>query len=272
MQRLGRWLLTAGVAYATLVVLVWALQGCMIHIPSRTLAASPAAIGLGYEDVRLETEDGERLHAWYLPAPSARGTLLFFHGNAGNISHRLDSLQIFHDLALNVLIVDYRGYGESSGRPSERGLYRDGQAAFDYLLSERDEAPERLIFFGRSLGAAVAAETARGQPIGGLILESGFTSVPDIGADLYPFLPVRWLTRYRYDARAALAEVEAPVLVVHSPDDEIIPERHGRALYDAASEPKRFLAIRGDHNHGFLRSRETYIPGLDAFLTEVLGR
>lgn len=264
-----RWVFPVVFGYLVLVGAAWSLQGCMIHFPTNHLVASPENAGLEYQDLTLITEDEEHLHAWFLPVEQPRGVLLFFHGNAGNISHRLESLRIFHRLQLDVLIVDYRGYGRSSGRPSERGLYRDGQAAWHYLIEQRQVAPEEIVVFGRSLGAAVAAHLAARQPVGALILESGFTSVADLGADLYPFLPVRLLVRYRYPTAEDLAQVTAPVLVVHSRDDEIIPFSHGERLYQTASEPKWFLEIQGSHNAGFMDSGEDYIRGLKRFLDEI---
>jgi len=266
--KLANWLITLGLGYLALLLLVWLLQGCMIHIPDRTLVASPREAGLDYETVRLKTADGEQLHGWFLPHREARATVLFFHGNAGNISHRLESLEIFHQLELNSLIIDYRGYGQSSGRPSESGLYEDARSAYRHLVEDKGVPPQRIIAFGRSLGAAVAARLAADKPVGALWLESGFTSIPDIGAELYPFLPVRLLSRYRYDTQKALASVEAPVLVIHSTEDETIPFSHGRALYRAAPEPKAFVQIRGGHNDGFMRSRDIYLAGLKAFLDQ----
>lgn len=270
---LRRWVFPVVLGYLVLVGAAWSLQGCMIHFPTSSLVADPEDAGLAYQDLTLTTEDDERLNAWFVPAEQARGTLLFFHGNAGNISHRLDSLRIFHQLQLDVLIVDYRGYGRSSGRPTEQGLYRDGQAAWRYLTEERQVDPNDIVLFGRSLGAAVAAHLAARQPVGAVILESGFTSIADLGSDLYPFLPVRLLVRYRYPTAEDLTQVTAPVLVVHSRDDEIIPFSHGEQLYQVASEPKWFLEIEGSHNTGFLDSGETYIQGLQAFLDklEALG-
>jgi len=261
--------LTTG--YLLLVVLVWSMQGCMVHVPSRQLVATPAEVGLAYEDVTLITADHETLHAWYIPATQARGDLLFMHGNAGNISHRLTSIAQFHRLGLNVLIVDYRGYGNSSGKPSEQGLYRDAEAAYQWLVEERGVVPERIVVFGRSLGAAVAAHVAAEKPVGALILESGFTSVPDLGAEIYPFLPVRLLSRYQYDTREKLSRISVPVLVIHSPQDDIVPFHHGQALYDAAAEPKQFLQIQGDHNRGFVQSGEVYTRGVAAFIDRWMG-
>lgn len=254
-------------AYLLIVLLMYLGQSRLLHLPNlpgRSLVQTPERIGLEYEDVEFEAEDGVALHGWFLPAEADRGTVLFFHGNAGNISHRLDSLRIFHDLGFAVFIIDYRGYGRSAGQPSEAGLYADARAAWDHLVAERGIDPARIVAFGRSLGAAVAACLARERELGGLILESGFTSVPDLGAELYPWLPVRWLARLDYDARACVAEADLPVLVVHSPDDEIIPFRHGEALAEAAGA--ELLRIRGDHNTGFLRSGDLYRRGLDRFL------
>ena len=257
--------------YLGLMLLLYGMQSRLIHlpgVPGRELMATPADIGLQWEDVQLRTADDVSLHGWYLPAPEdgAGYTVVFFHGNAGNISHRLDSLEIFHDLGLATLIIDYRGYGRSEGSPSEDGLYRDGDAAWRYLVDERGVSPGEIIAFGRSLGAAVAARVASERNVGGVMLESAFTSAPDRGAELYPIFPVRLLARIDYPTRDYVRGVEAPVLVVHSPDDEIIPIHHGRAVYDAAPEPRQFLEISGDHNTGFLQSREEYTRGIAEWL------
>lgn len=258
-----------GAGYVALLLAMYFGQSGLLYlpdVPSRALLASPRDIGLAHEDVHLETADGVRLHGWYLPASEARGTLLFLHGNAGNISHRLDSLRIFHDLGLAVLIIDYRGYGQSEGRPSEAGLHEDALTAWRHLVETRQVPPERIVLFGRSLGASLAAWLAAREAAGALILESAFISVPELAAELYWWLPARWLVHLRHDTLAHVAAARAPVLVAHSPDDEIIPYRHGRALYDAAPAPKRFLELRGDHNSGFLRSGAAYRRGLDEFL------
>ena len=257
--------------YLGLMLLLYGMQSRLIHlpgVPGRELMATPADIGLQWEDVQLRTEDDVSLHGWYLPAPEdgAGYTVVFFHGNAGNISHRLDSLEIFHELGLATLIIDYRGYGQSEGSPSEEGLYRDGDAAWRYLVDERGVAPGEIISFGRSLGAAVAARVAAEHDVGGVMLESAFTSAPDRGAELYPIFPVRLLARIHYPTRDFVRDVDAPVLVVHSPDDEVIPAHHGRAVYEAAPAPKQFLEISGDHNTGFLQSREEYTQGIAEWL------
>jgi fermentation-respiration switch protein FrsA (DUF1100 family) len=206
-----------------------------------------------------------------VPARAARGTLLFFHGNAGNISHRLDSLLIFNRLGLSTLIFDYRGYGQSGGEISEQGLYRDAEAVWRHLTEARGVPPERIVVFGRSLGAAVAAYTASQYRPAALIIESGFVSVPDLGAALYPWLPVRWLARIRLPTAGYLPGVTCPVLVVHSRDDEIIPFEQGLRIHAAAPEPKQLLELEGGHNDGFLVSGRRYLEGLDGFISAALG-
>ncbi|KPK39595.1 MAG: lysophospholipase [Gammaproteobacteria bacterium SG8_47] len=265
-------------AYAAFLLFLYLTQHRLLYypeLPSRMVSITPAAIGLDYEAVTLQTSDGVRLDGWWIPAPALRpprATVLFLHGNAGNISHRLDSIGLFHNLGLAVLIIDYRGYGRSEGRPSEQGTYLDAAAAWAYLTQQRGLRPGSIIVFGRSLGGAVAAHLAVEHEPGALILESTATSMPDLAAQLYPFLPARWLTRFHYDARRALASIACPVLIVHSRNDEIIPFSHGEGLYASAREPKDFLELRGGHNDGFLATGRRYVAGLDQFIRERVGR
>jgi fermentation-respiration switch protein FrsA (DUF1100 family) len=265
--------MAAGV-YVLVVLLVYAGQSRLLYfpnIPSRTLGPGPDSIGLAYQPVELLTDDGVRLDAWFVPARVPRGVVLFFHGNAGNISHRLDSLKIFHDLSLSTLIFDYRGYGRSQGKASEEGTYRDAEAAWRYLTVERRIPASRIILFGRSLGAAIAARLASRQQPAALIIESGFVSVPELAGRLYPWLPVRWLARFKYATSTHLKHLSVPVLIIHSRDDEIIPFDQGRSLFESAHEPKHFMELRGGHNDGFLASGQHYVDGLDAFLVSALG-
>jgi len=239
-------------------------------LPSREVVATPRSIGLKYDEVSFSAADGVQLHGWFVPAPEPRATLIFFHGNAGNISHRLDSLRIFHDLGLSVFIFDYRGYGSSEGRPSEAGTKQDALAAWRYVTETRSVQAQDTVLFGRSLGAAIAAWLATQHRPGALVVESVFTSVPDLAAELYWWLPARQLARFQYATRDYVAGVRCPVLVIHSRDDEIISFRHAEALYAAAHVPKQLLPISGSHNDGFMQSSETYVRGLDRFLTEQL--
>jgi len=263
-------LFVAGAVYAGISLSLFLLQDRLVFYPTAQLDATPAAIGLDYEEVRVTTRAGHRLHGWFVPGPGER-TVLFFHGNAGNISHRLESLAIFHRLGLSTFLFDYSGYGESEGSPSEAQTYDDAESAWSHLVTTRSIEPGRIVLFGRSLGGAVAAWLAARVTPAALIVESTFTSVPDMAAKLYPWLPVRLLARIRYDARAHVAAAHAPVLVAHSPGDEVVPYAHGRALYEAAPEPKAFLELRGGHNDGFIVTGEDYMLGLARFL-ETLPR
>lgn len=262
-----------GAACAVLLVGAFLFQSRLVYFPDtgRDFFATPRDVGLEYEEVQLDTSDGESLHAWFVPKSQPRGTVLLFHGNAGNISHRLEYLSMLHRLGYSSFILDYRGYGKSSGSPSEQGTYRDAEAAWRHLTVTRKIEPRRIALLGESLGGAVAAQLASDQPPAALVLASVFTSVPDVGAEVYPFLPVRLLSRFNYNTRAYLKEVEAPVLIAHSREDEIIPYRHGQALFEAAREPKVFLEMRGGHNDSFLFSREAWIRELGDFLDRYVG-
>jgi fermentation-respiration switch protein FrsA (DUF1100 family) len=259
----------AAACYVFLLAVTFLLQPRLVYFPIKQLQIIPTQVGLPYEDVSFETSDGLRLHGWYIPARGASYTVLFFHGNAGNISHRLESLAIFHRLGLSTFIIDYRGFGNSHGSPDEHGTYQDALAAWDYLRQERQQEPGNIILFGRSLGGAVAAWLATQVKPRGLVLESTFTSLPDLGSDHYWFLPVRWLSRYQYDAQGRLSAVSAPVLIAHSRDDRIVSFDHGQKLYAAANPPKHFLELRGGHNEGFVVSGDAYVDGLRQFVASL---
>jgi fermentation-respiration switch protein FrsA (DUF1100 family) len=261
------------ITVAVLVLLsaiLYLFQSNFVYFPSAQLVTTPEMIQLDYEDVSIKTEDGIRLHGWYLPHDTPRATLLFLHGNGGNISHRLDSLAIFNALGLAVLIIDYRGYGQSEGTTSEQGTYLDANAAWNYLINEKKQTGDDIIVFGRSMGGAVATWLASQQQPRALILESTFTSTTDMGKHYYPYLPATLLTRIKYASIDRITSIDQPILFIHSPSDDIVPYALGRALFNAATEPKEFLDIRGTHNEGFLISGDAYINGLDRFITHVI--
>ncbi len=275
MKTVLHFLVLAVCLYIGITALVFFSQSGLIYYPNiagRDLAYTPERYRLAYEDVELVTGDGIRLHGWFVPSDNARGTLLFFHGNAGNISHRLDSIVIFHRLNLNVFIIDYRGYGQSDGEVTEAGTYLDAEAAWNYLVETRGIDPGEIVVFGRSLGGSIAAWLAQQRHPAGLILESTFSSVPSMAQRLYPFLPVKWLARFSYDTRAYVSRITSPVLVMHSPQDDIIPYAEGRLVFDAAPADKQFLDIRGGHNDGFLAAGQAYIDGIDSFITDALNQ
>ena len=257
--------------YVGFCLLLYLNQSRFVYVPETDIRQTPDDRGLGYDEVALRTEDGVKLGAWFVPAEHKRGTVLFCHGNAGNMSDRLDTVEIFHELGLNVFIFDYRGYGGSEGKPSEEGTYLDAEAAWLYVTVEHKVSPESLVIAGRSLGGGVASWLAVHHPPRMLILESTFTSMKDVAADYYPYIPARILCRFRYDTVNRLSSVRCPVLVIHSADDDVIPYHHGRELFTAANEPKTFLEIRGTHNDGFLTSGTTYTQGLGRFISRYLA-
>ena len=268
-----KFILVVAACYGLLVLVVYLTQARMLYLPDmpgRSLDMTPADAGMEYEDVSIETADEVALHGWFIPGQSAR-TLLFFHGNAGNISHRLESIRQFRSLGLSVFIIDYRGYGQSRGRTTERGMYRDADAAWRYLTTDRGIAANNIVIFGRSLGASVASWLAAEHPPSALIVESSFTSVPDIAQELYPWLPARWLSRLKHATREYIRDVRCPVLVVHSRDDEIIPFHHAEAIFAAANEPRSLLEIRGGHNDAILVDEQNYLKGLGKFLNRIRG-
>jgi uncharacterized protein len=259
--------------YAGLALYLYVFQARHVYfpeLPSRQVTATPADIGLAFETVALGTADGETLSAWYIPAPAARGTLLYLHGNGGNIGHRLDPIAVFHRLGLNVLIIDYRGYGDSSGKPSEDGTYQDALAAWNYLTQAKRHRPQEIVLFGESLGGAVAAWLAARHAPAGLVIYASFTSVPELAQALYPIFPASWLARYRYDTRAALGRVSCPVLILHGTADEIVPFSHGQALLEAAQGPKRLVALRGGHNDALALGRAVFAQEVGAFVRTFL--
>ena len=263
--------LAAVVAYAVILLLVFLFQPRLVYFPQveRELAITPRAAGLDYEDVTLHPADGIKLHGWWVPAREARGTVLMMHGNAGNISHRLGYLTMFNRLGYSMLLFDYRGYGKSGGNPSEEGTYRDAEAAWRHLIEARKLKPRDIVIVGESLGGGIATWLAVKYPPRAIVLASTFTSVPALGAQIYPWLPVRWLARINYDNLARIGQIGAPVLVAHSRDDDVIPFAHGEALFAAAREPKQFLTLAGGHNAGFLYTRDEWIAAVGVFLERV---
>lgn len=274
MNTVWKFLLLVAGLYAGLSALIYFRQSSLIYypgVPGRTLTATPQHIGLAYEEVELLTADQVRLHGWFVPSDDARATLLFFHGNAGNISHRLDSIAIFNRLRLNVFIFDYRGYGQSQGKVSEAGTYRDAEAAWSYLTGARGIDASEIVVFGRSLGSSIAAWQASQHRPAALILESSFSSVPSMAGRLYPFLAVKLLAKFSYDTGRYVSSIACPLLVVHSKTDEIIPYAEGRQVFDAAPANKQFLDILGGHNDGFIVTGRAYVDGLSRFIDSSLN-
>jgi fermentation-respiration switch protein FrsA (DUF1100 family) len=240
-----------------------------IYFPYKVIELTPASIGLKYEDVYFRTPDGARLNGWFIPdGSSPRATVLFCHGNAGNISHRLDIIRIFNELGLNVFIFDYRGYGRSSGLPTEKGTYLDALAAYDYLLTRKNMDKEKILVYGKSLGGAVGVELATKRRVCAVISDSTFTSTVDMGKEIYPFLPLKSFIRMKYDTLSKIGGLSVPVLIIHSEDDEIVPFHHGEKLFEEAAEPKKLYRMHGGHNDAIIIYADEFQKGIGVFLAQ----
>ncbi len=245
-----------------------AFEYSQVYHPERTLTATGAELGRKFEDVTFATSDGLRLNGWFFPGTENSHeegqVVLFCHGNAGNISHRLELCEALLETGVNVFLFDYRGYGRSEGRPSEQGTYLDAQAAYQWLERKGFAGP-RIIAFGESLGGGIASELAMRETLAGLVLQSTFTSIPDVGAELFPWLPVRWLSTIKYNTGAKLPHVKIPVLVMHSRADSLIRFHHGERNFALASPPKAFCELKGGHNYP-LTDRPAFIAGFNRLL------
>lgn len=234
---------------------------------------SPEKNGLKVEDVWFRSADNLKLHGWFVPAEGATTTLLWFHGNAGNLSHRLDNLRQLKSLQSNIFIFDYRGYGKSEGKPGASGLSKDSQAAYDWLVQERNIPPESIFLFGRSLGGVFATEVANKNPAAGLILESTFTSIRDMSREIIPILPVYPFLRASFDSESIVKNLSIPKLILHGTEDEIIPYRLGKALFNSAAEPKTFYDIKGSgHNDTYVTGGEAYFQALLDFIKKTASQ
>lgn len=242
-----------------------------VYHPDRILAATGAELGRPFEDVRFKASDGIELNGWFFPASTnsnrPRLAVLVCHGNAGNISHRLDKLLILRRAGAAVLLFDYRGYGRSSGKPDEQGTYLDAETAYLWLTEGQNIPAQDIVVHGESLGGAVALELALRRRVKGLILESAFTSTVDMGRLMFPFLPVNRIVRFRYDNLAKIGKLACRTLVMHSPEDDIVPYDMGQRLFAAAPQPKTFCELTGLHNDGFLDSGPVYEQAITRFLS-----
>jgi len=244
--------------YCCLAVILFYMQPTFLYKPVRDIPYSPAELDLAFDEINFTSGDGVELTAWYVGADGSKPTVLFCHGNGGNMMHRLDSINIFNSLGLNCFIFDYRGYGKSKGLPTEEGTYQDALAAYKWLTKERKVFAENIIIFGRSLGGSIAAQLASIVEARSLVIESSFTSYADIGKSFYPYMPVRHFARFEYNTIDYIKKTDCPVLIVHSRNDNVVPFKFGLELYEAADEPKKFVEIFGSHNDGFLVSSEIY--------------
>ena len=269
-----RVLVAAAAALAFWTILIMIFEDRFIFFPSPyphgPYEELPARVG--GRDEFFTTEDGVRLHAWYAPAEPDRMTVVMSHGNAGNVSHRIELMRLLKSIGLSVFAFDYRGYGRSEGNPSEDGVYRDARAAYDHVRSLGIPA-DRILLWGSSLGGAVAVDLATHRPSAGLILEATFTSAYDVAAAVYPYLPVRWVMKTSFDSESKIRTVNVPSLHLHGEHDEIIPPMLGRKLFEAAPEPKEFYLIPGaGHNDTFWVGGKDYLDRIRTFTDSLISR
>ena len=271
-RRLLRWIwlifLAVLLGYLVNVVAAMILENSLIYFPSVYPEGDWEPKGLPVEDVWFESDDGVQLHGWYVPQQNARAAVLFCHGNGGTITHRIDTLEMLHGRSnASVLIFDYRGYGRSRGNPNEAGVLADARAARRWLAAHENIPESDVVLMGESLGGAVAVDLAARDGARALVLESTFSSLPDVAAHHYPWLPVRWAMRSRFDSEAKIADYHGPLLMVHGDADTIVPLRFGRRLFEAANEPKQFILLHGhDHN---VPMPTSFYDALGEFLEEL---
>ncbi len=265
-----------GIVVIALVLFAGLLVACerqLVYHPSSYPQGywEPQTMGVVVEDVDFLAGDGVKLHGWYVHSPDAKATLLWFHGNAGNITHRLENIKMLQALKLNIFIFDYRGYGKSGGQPDEKGIYLDSQAAYDFVTKEKNIAPEKLILFGRSLGGVFAVDVAVNNPAAGLILESVFTTAKDMAKEMFPILPIGWAISSKLDNVNRVPNLKLPKLMLHGDRDNIVPYELGRAVFSAAAEPKEFYEIKGaGHNDTIYVGGTLYFETIDRFITKVV--
>jgi fermentation-respiration switch protein FrsA (DUF1100 family) len=271
---LGRLEVGASLAHGVIFIVLWTqLEKRFVFFPVAELLYTPNDVNLEYEDVRIQTSDGLALQGWFISGKAETGpnvTWLWFHGNGGNIGHRIGELALAHHRTeANIFIFDYRGYGESEGAPSEKGTYLDSRAVMEYLSSRSDVDPGRIVYLGHSLGAAVAVELALTQPPMAMVLVSPFASVCDMANLTLRLPPIGWLLRNHYDSISRIQQLDVPVLILHGDQDETVPINQGRKLYRAANQPKRFQVLEGAaHNNTFEVAPEQYWGTIEAFLAE----
>ena len=256
------------IAYVTLSVNIIYMERKETYHPDKDMYTTPATMGIFYEDVDLRTKDGQLINAWFMPSKDAKVTILYCHGTSGNLSDELDRINFFHTFNVNFMIFDYRGYGKSSGRPSEKGFYQDALAAYDFLISRNDVDKEKIVVIGESLGGPVAVNLCLHRKVKALVLESSIVSLTLIAQKLYPFLPVEILLSEKFDALSKIKNIHIPKLLVHGIDDERVSFNDALKLYYAAPQPKEFLPFRGAHNDNIYKISADYKAELVKFFQE----
>jgi alpha-beta hydrolase superfamily lysophospholipase len=257
--------------YFVLWILYEGLHDEFMYMPLGEIGTTPGDLGLEYEEVTFKTQDGETLFAWYIPKENASYVVLFCHGNGGNVGHYAQNYRILHNSGFEVFPFDYRGFGKSTGEPTEKGTYLDAKAAWDYLTQERGIPPERIIIYGKSLGGPIASWLGMRVTPAALIVESSFANFVDLVDDFLFILPVGLMSDFDYPTVEYVNRSTSPVLVIHSEDDRKIQDHHGKRIYKAAPEPKEYLSINGGHRDCYYESEKKYSEGIEAFTQKHLG-
>ena len=251
--------------------MLYTMEKHLIFYPESKIEMTPDQFGLSYEDVYFKTSDGVNLNGWLVPAKNSIATIIYFHGNAGNISYWTPIVKLFNDRGVSVFIVDYRGYGRSSGDITEAGLYLDGEAAFDYLNGRPDIDKNRIAIFGMSLGSAIGIDLALKRPCKAIIIENGFTNTSEMAKTIFPFSLFRSFLTFKFDSLSKIKNIKNPKLFIHGMADEIVPFEMGQKLFSAATGPKEFYSIPGaTHNDTFLVGGDEYFEVITEFLTKYL--
>ena len=252
------------------------IENKLIFHPDNDINSTPKEYGLEYDDVAFHAEDGVKLHGWFIygkkrPLDKDTYTLLWFHGNAGNIGHRLENISMLYDrIPVNIFIFDYRQFGKSEGKISEKGTYLDAKAALAYLHSRKDIDIDKIIFYGRSLGSAVAIDLALKEECRSLILETPFTSIKEMAKLLHPILPLHYVIRTKYDSITKIKDVKVPVLIIHGDKDDYVPIEQGRKLYEAVNGPKEFYTVPGgNHNDIYMAGGEEYFNVIKRYIDKL---
>lgn len=260
------WAILIPVAMALFYFCYPGIENFFVFFPDKRFDFAPEAFGLSYKDIHFMSEDGKKLHGWFFPGEKEHPVLLHFHGNAGNISHRLDLIKRLLQKNLQVFIIDYRGFGKSEGRPSERGLYLDGLAACDYLVQKEGIPIESIVLHGHSMGGAVALEVGLKRRVRSVILESAFTSTRDMARTMPLFFVFSLLLPANYNNLEKVPRLSVPVLIIHGDQDEIVPFSMGERLFASGAEPKHFLRLRGaGHNDTYVVGGREYLDAVERF-------
>jgi fermentation-respiration switch protein FrsA (DUF1100 family) len=257
------------VAIATISkILIFISEERNLYIPDKNITLTPRSIQINYEDIYFKTKDGESLSGWFVPAGNAKITILYCGGRSGNLTDKLQEIKFFHEAGFNIFAFDYRGFGNSSGRPSEQGLYKDARAAYDYLMTRNDIEKDKIVAYGQSLGGPVAADLCLHRKLAALILEDSFPSLKAYVGDIGGFLPTEWLVSEKFDAVSRVIRIHIPKLFVHGMDDEVIMFSEGRMLFNKALPPKEFFPFDGGHEDNLFTISDAYKDRINKFFSD----